>query len=77
MTTTEALNKIASQEGFRDFTALMENASLSYIADRCKKAMIIYAQKAIEEDRINIVDNGVVAGYTENSIINCQKLELK
>lgn len=48
MTTTEALNKISSEEGFRDFTALMENASLAYIADRCQKAMKLYAQQFID-----------------------------
>ena len=48
MTTQESLNKIASQEGYTDFTALMRNATLAYIADRCQKAMILYAQQFID-----------------------------
>lgn len=48
MTTNDSLNKIAFDEGFKDFTALMENASLAYIADRCKKAMQLYAQQFID-----------------------------
>lgn len=48
MTTIQVLNKVAQEEGFRDFIALMGNASLAYIQDRCKKAMPLYAQQFID-----------------------------
>ncbi len=93
MTTNEALNKIASDEGFRDSTTLMENASLAYIADRCKRAMQLYAQQFIDAANEIIGPASDVLGeaYDEdyennltgdwivdkNSIINAPKQELK
>lgn len=41
MTTTEALNKIASEEGYTDFIVLMANSNIGFITDRVEKAMII------------------------------------
>lgn len=90
MTTTEALNKIASEEGFRDFTALMENASLAYIADRCQKAMKLYAATIRDEDRKLITKHVKMTGIAYgndtsitdyevdlDSILNASKQELK
>jgi len=59
MTTNEALNKIASDEGFNDWTHLMiyEEGCTANITDYVKKAMQLYAATIRDKDRIIVAEN--------------------
>lgn len=76
-TTQQILDEIALQEGFRYFEDLMRHASLSYIQDRVKKAMLLFAEQVREEDRSYIIEYYNDALLNSEQIVNTPKLELK
>jgi len=92
MTTIEALDKIAQDDGFDDWEGFYEfvgreNTLKSFI----QRAIILFYEENIKLDRINVAENAIAGkqgafGVYWNrgdllvdkySIINCKNLELK
>lgn len=77
MTTTEALNKIASEEGYTDFIVLMANSNIGFITDRVEKAMIIYAKSVLAEIMEDGCGNIDTVQSIDDAIKTYKNIELK